>query len=87
MKIFPISDIHFEFYALYSPLRCSVFAPYTGEADIVVAAGDIHTRGRGPESLRKVYTDREIVLVSGNHEYYHSSLEEQEELVRKQCGQ
>jgi len=39
MKIFPVSDMHLEFHHQSLP-------PYCGMADVVVRAGDIHTKGQ-----------------------------------------
>ena len=78
MKIFPVSDMHLEFH--HSPLP-----PYRGLADVVVCAGDMHTRGRAPKYLRMIYDHQEVIYVAGNHEYYGSSIEEQDELLREEC--
>ncbi len=78
MKIFPVSDMHLEFYRQPLP-------PYRGVADVVVCAGDIHTQGRAPELLRAMYDRQEIIYITGNHEYYGSSIAEQDELLREEC--
>ncbi len=78
MKIFPVSDMHLEFHHRPMP-------PYRGSADVVVCAGDMHTQGRAPEHLRMIFARQEIIYVPGNHEYYGSSIEEQDELLREEC--
>ena len=60
MKIFAISDIHIE----TKPF--SVWK-YTGDADIVVLAGDIHTKSRGVEWAKKTFSCP-VIYVPGNHE-------------------
>ncbi len=44
---------------------------YLGE-DIVILAGDIHTRGRHGELLDQIPKNVQILMVAGNHEFYHS---------------
>lgn len=39
-----------------------------GEPDVVVLAGDIHTKGRGVAWAKKVFADIPVVYVLGNHE-------------------
>lgn len=78
MKIFPVSDMHLEFHHQFLP-------PYRGLADVVVCAGDMHTKGRAPKLLRMIFDRQEIIYVAGNHEYYGSSIEEQDELLREEC--
>jgi Icc-related predicted phosphoesterase len=63
LKILLYSDLHLEF----------DFAPFTPpavECDVVVLAGDIWTKGRGPAWARKAFGDRPVVMVAGNHELY-----------------
>lgn len=82
MKILPISDIHAE----SSPWNRPQGPIYTGHADLVIAAGDIHTKGRGPSYLRSIYGDAaEIVFVPGNHEYYGASIKEEDDRLRSAC--
>ena len=78
MKVFPLSDIHLE--AHYQS-----FDRYRGEADIVVCAGDMHTRARGPKALRAIFDHQEILYTPGNHEYYGESIQHQDELLRQEC--
>jgi len=78
MKIFPVSDMHLEFHQQSLP-------PYRGMADVIVCAGDMHTKGRAPKLLRMIFNHQEIIYIAGNHEYYGSSIEEQDELLREEC--
>ncbi len=64
MKIQILSDLHLEF-AEFVP-------PHTG-ADVVVLAGDIHTRGRGATWAARHF-EVPIVYVAGNHEHYGSNM-------------
>lgn len=61
MKILVMSDLHNEVYPLI-PLRV--------DADVIVLAGDIDEGCSGIRWAREVWTDREIIYVPGNHEYY-----------------
>lgn len=78
MKIYSVSDMHLEFHHQLLP-------PYRGLANVVVCAGDMHTKGRAPKLLRMIFDHQEIIYVAGNHEYYGSSIEEQDELLREEC--
>lgn len=61
MKIRLLSDLHMEgFEFVYQ---------YQNE-DVLVLAGDIHTRGRHRELLNQIPHDLPILMVAGNHEYY-----------------
>lgn len=77
-KILPISDMHSEFITWR-------WAKYGAEADLVIAAGDIGTKATGPSYLRSVFGDREVVYVAGNHEYYGSSIQSMDEMLREEC--
>ena len=61
MRIHILSDLHLE------------FAPFTMNdvrADVVVLAGDVHTGRNGIKWILKTITDRPVVYVLGNHEFY-----------------
>lgn len=61
MRIHILSDLHLEF---------GDFTPPPVEADVTVLAGDI---GVGVEGIRwagRMFADRPVVYVSGNHEFY-----------------
>lgn len=61
MKLRLVSDLHMEgYYYSYTPV---------GE-DVVIFAGDIHTRNRHEELIAQVPDTTQIILVAGNHEYY-----------------
>ena len=48
---------------------------YNGE-DVVILAGDIHTRNRLDQLLDQIPPGVQILFVAGNHEYYHMVFEE-----------
>lgn len=65
MKIRLLSDLHLEGnYYTYEHL---------GE-DVLVLAGDIHTRNRHHELLDVIPAHTPVIFVAGNHEYYHGNL-------------
>lgn len=61
MKIQLLSDLHLEF-GDYSYFGCG--------ADVVVLAGDIHTKQRGISWAVENIRDRPVIYVLGNHEFY-----------------
>lgn len=66
MKIHLLSDLHLEF-SLPGYRFDSV------NSDVVVLAGDIHTGTRGIDWAGKTWTDRPVIYVPGNHEFYKRS--------------
>lgn len=73
MKIRLLSDLHLEGYRYKHT--------HEGE-DVLVLAGDIHTRNRHEEVISQVPSTVQIVLVAGNHEYYHSVFEDVNEHLK-----
>lgn len=63
MKIRIMSDLHLE--------GNSFVYEYIGE-DVLILAGDIHTRNRLHVLLNDIPNSVKVVFVAGNHEYYHS---------------
>jgi Icc-related predicted phosphoesterase len=55
-----------EFDKTYQPLQT--------DADVIVAAGDIATKGRGIKWLRESFPGKPVVYVAGNHEYYGNAI-------------
>jgi predicted phosphodiesterase len=65
VKLRLYSDLHIEFHP---------FVPPTVEADVVVLAGDIHTRARGVAWAAEAF-DVPLIYCCGNHEFYSGHLE------------
>lgn len=65
MRIHILSDLHLEF---------APFTPSQVEADVVVLAGDLHTRRNGLKWIRTSFPKTPVVYVLGNHEFYHDAL-------------
>ena len=82
MKIRVLSDLHLELHPL-SNLN------FNNQADVVILAGDI---GNPFESsyvhlLRKLsLTHAQVIVITGNHEYYNHTIEEVEVRMRKLCS-
>lgn len=55
---------------------------YLGE-DLVVLAGDIHTKMRHREIIEQIPTTVKIVMVPGNHEYYGSEFKDVNDFLIK----
>jgi predicted phosphohydrolase len=58
-----LSDLHLEGFSYHYE--------WTGE-NVLILAGDIHTRNRHHELINKVPQQVQILMVAGNHEYYNS---------------
>ena len=65
MKIYVLSDVHVEF---------EPFDPPVIDADIVILAGDIHVKDKGLTWAQEKFSDKPVIYVLGNHEYYGKAL-------------
>lgn len=61
MRVHILSDLHLEF---------AGFTPPAVDADVVVLAGDVCPGTRGMEWALEAFSNRPVVYVPGNHEYY-----------------
>lgn len=66
MKLLVLSDLHNEFEPTVADAQA------VARADVVVLAGDIHTKDRSVEWARAFVDDpaKPVILVAGNHEFY-----------------
>ncbi len=64
MKIQIISDLHQEF---------GKTELYFDNADVIVLAGDVNLGTKGIEWIKEVISDKPVIYVLGNHEYYKGS--------------
>lgn len=64
MRIHILTDLHLEFHGFLLP---------DPGADVLVLAGDIHTRGRAIPWLLEQANGRPVIYVLGNHEYYEGA--------------
>ncbi|HEX4550435.1 metallophosphoesterase [Pseudomonas sp.] len=65
MEVKIYSDLHLEF---------ASFDPGPEDADLVILAGDIHTKARGVDWANDAF-DCPVLYVCGNHEFYGGHLE------------
>lgn len=75
MKLHVLNDLHIEF---------ADFEPPATDADIVVLAGDIGVGLDGLSWAKAHFTDKPVIYVPGNHEFYHHDLALVEEM--KACA-
>jgi predicted phosphodiesterase len=73
MKIHILADLHLE-YGDYAPLKV--------DADVVVMAGDIHTKAMAIPWLLRAYPEIPVIYVAGNHEYYRNALPKMTDTLR-----
>lgn len=57
------------------------------QADITVLAGDLHTKGRGPELAARYWPDRPVITIAGNHEYYGQTYPHHMQKIREAVGE
>jgi Icc-related predicted phosphoesterase len=69
MRVHVFSDLHLEF----GPLELSADVRFGRLADVVLLAGDIHTKRRGPRWAAQTFT-QPVAIILGNHEAYGDSL-------------
>lgn len=67
MRLHIFSDLHLEF---------GPWEPERPAADVIIAAGDVHTGCYGLEWLASHFPKQPVIYVLGNHEYYRHALPE-----------
>lgn len=65
MRVRILSDLHLEFGPIQLPKI---------EADLVILAGDIHTKLNGIRWIQEHISDTPVLYLAGNHEYYGEKL-------------
>lgn len=63
VKLLILSDLHLD-------RGHGFIRPVGDDADVVVLAGDIHVGIKGIAWARRIFKDKPIVYVAGNHEFY-----------------
>jgi len=66
MKLHILNDLHVEFEG---------FDPTDTDADVIILAGDIGVGAGGLEWAAQKYSDRPVIYVPGNHEFYHHDID------------
>lgn len=77
MRIHVLSDLHIEFGPIHLP---------EVEADLVILAGDIHTKLNGIRWIRDNIPDTPVIYLAGNHEYYGEKLPRLLDKIRKEAA-
>lgn len=75
MRIQLFSDIHLEFGAADLALT---------DADVIIAAGDVHLGATGIEWLKS--SGKPTIYVAGNHEFYGGDIAEVQAAIRAECA-
>jgi predicted phosphodiesterase len=75
MRMHILSDLHLEFGN--GPIPAT-------EADVVILAGDIHLGRQGRRWAASHFPAKPVIYVLGNHEFYHQSLPELTEILKRE---
>lgn len=81
MRLLVLSDLHLEIWRDFAPK----FDVTVSKPDIVILAGDIHTKARAPSWAASVFPSIPVLYVSGNHEFYGGTLDEASAAIRDAC--
>ena len=76
MKIQIMSDLHNEFG--FSNIGRT-------DANIIIMAGDIDIKNKSIKWILNVFPDVPVIYVAGNHEYYHSEVDQVDAELKKLC--
>lgn len=82
MRLLVLSDLHLEVWRDFAPR----FDTAASQPDVVVLAGDIHTKARAPAWAAQIFPDTPVLYVSGNHEFYGEALDRMGETIRLECA-
>lgn len=81
MRLLILSDLHLEVWREHLPrIDASVSKP-----DIVILAGDIHTKSRAPAWAAQNFPSLPVLYVAGNHEFYGEAIDKIGDAIREQC--
>jgi predicted phosphodiesterase len=77
MKIGIVSDLHTEFWREreFQDIGDAV-RERLSEADLVLLPGDIGVGGDSVAAARRLFPDKPVYLIAGNHEFYHFDYDE-----------
>jgi DNA repair exonuclease SbcCD nuclease subunit len=81
MRLLILSDLHLEVWRE----RIPNVGKSAGTPDVVILAGDIHTRSRAPGWAAKTFPGIPVVYVAGNHEYYGEAIESAGQAILQEC--
>lgn len=81
MRILISSDLHLEVWRERAPgFDTSIIRP-----DVVILAGDIHTRSRAPAWAAKKFPSIPVLYIAGNHEFYGEAIEKARKAIHREC--
>ncbi|MGE4579265.1 MAG: metallophosphoesterase [Desulfuromonadales bacterium] len=94
MKLLILSDLHFEFempapgVSTYTQTaQRDAMVETAKKADVIVLAGDTYTKGRGPKVARDMFSDKPIIMVAGNHEFYGQTYPHHLDKLQRQAAE
>lgn len=81
MRLLVLSDLHLEVWREHAPrIDISISKP-----DVVVLAGDIHTKARAPAWAAEKFPDVPVLYVAGNHESYGEAIDQTGSAILREC--
>ena len=81
MKLYIMSDLHAEMWKGKKLLE----VPET-DADVIILAGDINTGVKSIDTIAELFpSDKPILFVPGNHEYYDENIHELDEKLKERA--
>lgn len=81
MRLLVLSDLHLEVWGKYSSrIETDISKP-----DVVISAGDIHTKSRAPAWAAEMFPSLPVLYIAGNHEFYGESIEKVKEAIIENC--
>lgn len=86
MKLQISSDLHLNFHADDGKSLLEELYASSKEAESLCIAGDLsdfNTLERSIRLVKKVYKDKKVIFVPGNHDYYHGSVRKTHNLLKK----
>lgn len=81
MRLLVLSDLHLEVWRDSAPR----FDTGVSRPDLVVLAGDIHTKARAPAWAAQTFADIPVMYVPGNHEFYGEAIDHVGGDIRVEC--
>ncbi|WP_020656646.1 metallophosphoesterase [Massilia niastensis] len=82
MRLLVLSDLHLEVWRGRLPrIDTSISKP-----DVVILAGDIHTKSRAPARAAGAFPKVPVLYIAGHHEYFGEAFEKIGDAILQKCG-
>jgi predicted phosphodiesterase len=81
MRLLVLSDLHLELWGE----RALSFDICISKPDMVILAGDIHTRSRAPAWADESFPGLPVLYIAGNHEYYGEAIDKAGDTIAREC--